>query len=93
MRVIKRLATVRNIAAIALSALVLGGCSYDYLQHSDKVAYSAGNAVKANLEGQVINPSGGYMYDVYGLGKNGDVTGPVTADPGTVDPGAVGTTP
>ncbi len=80
---------VKITGMAALSALVLGGCSYDYLQHSDRVAYGAGNAVRANLEGQVINPSAGYMYDVNGLGKNGNVTDPGTVDPGTVDPGAV----
>ena len=34
-------------AAIALLA-VLGGCSYDYMQRTDRVGYSAGNAVRAN---------------------------------------------
>lgn len=53
--------------------MLLGGCSYDYLQHTDRVAYSAGNAVKANLERETINPSKGSMYDTSGLGKNGAV--------------------
>ncbi|VAW22586.1 hypothetical protein MNBD_ALPHA12-480 [hydrothermal vent metagenome] len=89
MSALKPMAIVRNTGIIALAAVLLGGCSYDYLQHSERVAYSAGNAVRANLEGQVINPSGGYMYDVSGLGKNGYVTDPGTVDPGAVDPGAV----
>ncbi|HEV7718091.1 MAG TPA: hypothetical protein VGO70_03840 [Arsenicitalea sp.] len=57
----------------ALLALPLGGCTYDYLQHTDRVAYSAGNAVKANLESETINPSKGSMYVTSGLGKNGAV--------------------
>ena len=46
-------------AAIAL-ALALGGCAYDYLQHTDRVSYSAGDAVKANLEAQTIVDDQGF---------------------------------
>ena len=55
-------------------ATVLSGCAYDYLQHTDRVGYSAGDAVKANLVQQTTNPSKRSMYLKGGLGKNGVVT-------------------
>jgi len=58
---------------MAGAALLLGGCAYDYLQHTDRVGYSAGDAVKANLAQQTINPSKRSMYLKGGLGKNGFV--------------------
>jgi len=58
--------------ALAL-ALLLDGCAYDYLQHSDRVAYSAGDAVKANLASETTNPSKRSMYATKGLGKNGNI--------------------
>lgn len=64
---------LQTIALVGLSALLLGGCRYDYLQHTDRVAYSAGDAVKANLESATIDPSSDEQYDVSGLGKNGQV--------------------
>lgn len=60
----------------ALLGLVPGGCTYDYLQRTDRVAYSAGDAVKANLEGQTANPSRASAYDTGGLGRNGPVVPP-----------------
>ncbi len=61
--------------AFALAAaLLLGGCSYDYVQHTDRVGYSAGDAVKANLERETKSPSKRSMYSTTGLGRNGDVT-------------------
>ena len=57
----------------ALLALPLGGCSYDYVQHTDRVGYSAGNAVKANMAMQTINPSKDSMYNTKGLGKDGAI--------------------
>ena len=61
-------------AAIALPlALLLSGCGYDYMDHSDRVAYSAGDAVKANLEAETINPTKRSMYSTKGLGRNGFV--------------------
>ena len=61
------------MAAAALSAAsLLGGCAYDYLQHSDRVAYSAGDAVQANLEAETTDPAA--YDDTKGLGKNGNVT-------------------
>ncbi|MDP3317353.1 MAG: hypothetical protein Q8M47_14955 [Devosia sp.] len=55
------------------AALALGGCTYDYLQRTDKVGYSAGDAVKANLEAQTTDPARDSAYSTKGLGKNGYV--------------------
>lgn len=65
---------VRSAAIAAALALLLSGCAYDYLQRTDRVAYSAGDAVKANLASETVNPSKGSMYVTTGLGKNGTVT-------------------
>lgn len=65
-----RLALILGTAA---AALTLGGCAYDYLQRTDKVGYSAGDAVKANLEAQTIDPARDSAYSTKGLGKNGYV--------------------
>ena len=66
-------------AAIILMASLVGGCaSYDYLQRTDRISYRAGNAVKANLERETINPWSWSMYDTTGLGKNGSVIPPET---------------
>ncbi|MDR3471046.1 MAG: hypothetical protein P4M09_05085 [Devosia sp.] len=67
------LAAARGVALAGTLMVPLGGCSYDYLQHTDRVAYSAGNAVKANLESETTNPSKRSMYATYGLGENGSV--------------------
>ena len=66
----------RPFARLALIAVVLlapglGGCTYDYLQHTDRLAYSGGDAVKANLEAETVNPSKRSMYSKDGLGRNG----------------------
>jgi hypothetical protein len=58
---------------LALALLPLGGCTYDYLQRTDRVAYSAGDAVRANIESQTINPSKKSQYVTTGLGKNGEM--------------------
>lgn len=67
--------TTRAAIGLAIGAtglaLSLGGCSYDYLNHSDRVAYSEGDAVKANLEAETINPAKRSMSNTRGLGKNG----------------------
>jgi hypothetical protein len=71
-------------AALILTASLLGGCaSYDYLQRTDRIGYHAGDAVKANLERETINPSSGAMYDTTGLGKNGSVIPADSADSGS----------
>ena len=79
------LRSLAGALALATLAQVLNGCSYDYLQHTDRVAYNAGDAVKANLESETINPSKRSMYYTKGLGKNGIAS--VTA----VTPAATGT--
>ncbi|MEO8882333.1 MAG: hypothetical protein ABI377_02790 [Devosia sp.] len=67
------LAVLRTMALAMLVAPLLGGCTYDYLQHTDRIGYQAGDAVAANLEGETINPSKRSMYVTSGLGKNGSV--------------------
>ena len=49
--------SIVRLALAAAAALLLGACAYDYLQHSDRVAYSAGDAVRANLEGANMRTS------------------------------------
>jgi hypothetical protein len=66
--------SARTALAIVMGsalALTLGGCTYDYIQRTDRVSYSAGDAVRANLERETINPSKGSMQVTTGLGKNG----------------------
>lgn len=63
----------RRLAIAAAIALVLGGCTYDYLQRTDKVGYSAGDAVKANLERETLDPSRKSAYSTKGLGADGPV--------------------
>jgi hypothetical protein len=65
--------------AALLAALVLSGCTYDYLQRSDRVAYHAGDAVKANLERETKNPTSRSRYSTKGLGKDGVVVQPQIA--------------
>jgi hypothetical protein len=60
-------------AFVALCSLLLSGCGYDYLNHTDRVSYAAGDAVHANLERETKNPSKRSMYRTGGLGKNGSV--------------------
>jgi len=63
-----------RLAAVLGLAALLGGCTYDYIQRTDRVAYSAGDAVRANLERETMNPSSRSQYVTKGLGKNGNVT-------------------
>jgi hypothetical protein len=63
------------------TALLLTGCSYDYMQHTDRVSYSAGDAVRANLERETVNPSKRSMYVTQGLGRNGSVVPAKAAEP------------
>ncbi|HZY48173.1 MAG TPA: hypothetical protein VFE64_00195 [Devosia sp.] len=67
-------AIVARFLVAAGAAVLLSGCAYDYLQHTDRVGYSAGDAVKANLAQETTNPSKRSMYLKGGLGKNGIVT-------------------
>lgn len=66
-----KLSALKGPALVAAAALALSGCAYDYMQNSDRIAYSSGDAVKANLEAETTNPSDGTRYDTRGLGKNG----------------------
>jgi hypothetical protein len=59
------------IAVPIALALLLGGCTYDYLQHTDRVGYTAGDAVKANIAGETTNPAG--SRNVGGLGADGSM--------------------
>ena len=68
---------MRIVLAIGVAAL-LGGCTYDYLQRTDRVAYHAGDAVKANLERETANPTHAGQYRTKGLGHSGHV---IPADP------------
>jgi hypothetical protein len=63
-----------RLAIIAVAIVLLAGCSYDYLQHTDRVAYGAGDAVEHNLAQETVNPSKSSMYDKKGLGRNGPLT-------------------
>jgi hypothetical protein len=74
-------AIVKYTALFASLTLLLSGCVYDYLQHSDRVSYSSGDAVKANLESETTNPSSDAQYKTTGLGKNGHVTAPAAQPP------------
>jgi hypothetical protein len=67
------LAIGERVALAVLVALLLSGCTYDYLQRTDRVGYSAGDAVKANLERETTSPSKKSMYSTDGLGKDGAV--------------------
>lgn len=67
-----RNAFVATATAILL-ALPLGGCGFDYLQHTDRIGYRAGDAVRANLERETLDPAHASMLDITGLGKNGSV--------------------
>jgi recombination DNA repair RAD52 pathway protein len=63
-----------KLAALLLLGASLGGCTYDYLQRTDRVAFSAGNAVRANIERETSNPTSKAHYRTKGLGRNGNVT-------------------
>jgi len=67
-------------ALVLLAALsALCGCTYDYRQRTDRVGYSAGDAVKANLARETTNPTKASMYRTKGLGRNGPVIVPAEA--------------
>jgi len=69
-----------TVTLAIVATLALAGCAYDYLQRSDKIAFSAGDAVAANREGSTTDPANPDAYDTDGLGKNGPVI-VVTPDP------------
>jgi len=63
-----------RVAAVLALLSALAGCAYDYRQRTDRVGYSAGDAVKANLARETTNPTKASMYSTKGLGRNGVVT-------------------
>lgn len=64
---------MRVAGIVLLSASVLSGCTYDYLNHDDRIGYSSGDAVRANLARETTNPSKTSQNDVHGLGADGEV--------------------
>ena len=62
-----------RLVFVGMLALLVAGCAYDYLQHTDRVGFSAGDAVKANLAGEASNPYTPGAKSTAGLGKNGNV--------------------
>ena len=77
--------TAAAFVAMAVATAPLAGCAYDYVQHTDRVTYAGGNAVKANLEMSTMDPSKRSTYSTKGLGKNGVYTTP-PAPPRLVTP-------
>lgn len=69
-----------RLAIVTGTAVLISGCSYDYMQTTDRVAYSAGDAVRANIARETTNPSSNNMNDVSNLGSDGIVV-PVQAAP------------
>ncbi|AXS41613.1 hypothetical protein [Breoghania sp. L-A4] len=76
----------RTAALVAVTAMALGGCVYDYTQNSDRISYKAGDAVRANLERETVDPSKASMNRLGGLGKNGVVIPTLTEE--SADKGA-----
>jgi hypothetical protein len=71
----------RTIAALLAGSLLLAGCSSaDYLNRRDRITLAGGDAVRANLERETMNPSKGSMYHIGGLGADGGV---IPAEAGT----------
>jgi hypothetical protein len=65
-----------RILIAAAAVLLLAGCTYDYMNRTDRVAYSHGDAVRANLARETQNPSKGSAYSTKRLGQNGVVIDP-----------------
>ncbi len=63
----------RGPVLLCVLATTLSGCTYDYLQHTDRVSYAAGEAGKANLERETTDPARKSKGKTSGLGKNGPV--------------------
>jgi hypothetical protein len=67
------ISTSRNAALALVLAATLTGCAYDYAQRTDRVGFSAGDAVKSNIAIQTTNPSKTSMNDTTGLGQDGNM--------------------
>ncbi len=78
----------RTVALLAGTGVVLalGGCTYDHLQQTDRVGYHAGDAVKANLEAETVNPQSLTHYKKSGLGKDGALFPPAGSSETTPSP-------
>jgi len=78
----------RTITILAGTSMILalGGCTYDYWQQTDRVGYHAGDAVKANLEAETVNPQSLTAYKKSGLGKDGVVVQPIESDGSSPSP-------
>jgi hypothetical protein len=74
---------LKGTVLIAGVSVSLGGCAYDYLQRTDRVGFSAGDAVAANLEAATTDPSHHTMYETDGLGQYGLVIDPDAGVPAT----------
>jgi hypothetical protein len=83
---------IKLALVVASLGVTMAGCTYDYLNHSDRIAYSAGDAVNANLERETINPSKKSMYLRWGLGRNGSVIPKTTTATTTATVGATTST-
>lgn len=85
---------IARVTLAMVGTLLLAGCSFDYLNHADRVSYRAGDAVAANLEQATTNPSHDSQYSTSALGKDGAVVPDETAapqsSPVTVNVGAGG---
>ena len=73
-------ALLRPAAMLALGLMLAGCSSVDYLNHRDRVTLAGGDAVRANLERETLNPAKASMYTVAGLGGNGGVIPATTTD-------------
>jgi len=85
-----RIVGIKAAIGLALLALSLQGCGFDYLNHLDRVTLHGGDAVDANLAAETTNPTKRSMYNIYGLGRNGDVIppAPVTSTTATTAGGS-----
>lgn len=67
--------------AVLAIALLATSCTYDHMQRTDRVSFRAGNAVRANMAIQTVNPSKGSQYVTTGLGASGRVMPVAPAQP------------
>ncbi|OAM75294.1 hypothetical protein [Devosia elaeis] len=74
------LLVLKGGVALAI-ALLATGCTYDHMQRTDRVSFRAGNAVRANMAIQTVNPSKGSQYVTTGLGASGSVMPVAPAQP------------
>ena len=60
-------------AAVRIAQTLMPAAEEVSVERSDKIAYSAGDAVRHNLEQETTNPSKRSAYATTGLGRNGVV--------------------